>query len=96
MRSQKYVALGAFSNLSSVDLTTESTKILGSHHSYYKQLAENRKFLDVISDIQDIVSLWSMRGLSLLGKNQIFNTSGVFKILNISSILRSQKTKLMN
>ena len=61
-------AVGAFSNLSSVDLTTESIKRLGCHHSYNKQLAENRTFLGVISDIQNILSLWSMKGLPLIGK----------------------------
>ena len=78
--------MGAFSNLSSVDLTTESIKILGCHHRYNKQLAENRKFLGVISDIQNILSLWSMRGFSLLGKNQIFNSLDVSKILYVSSM----------
>ena len=81
----------AFSNLSSVDLTTESIKILGCHHSYYKQLVENRNFLDVISDIQNILSLWSMRGLSLLGKIHIFNTLGVSKILYVSSMTQVPK-----
>ena len=84
-------AVRAFSNLSSVDLTTESIKILGCHHSYNKQLAENRNFLGVISDIQNILSPWSMRGLSLLGKIQIFNTLGTSKILYVSSMTRVPK-----
>ena len=44
-------AVGTFSDLSSVDLTTQSIKILGCHHSYNKQLAEKRNVLGVISDI---------------------------------------------
>ena len=51
MRSQKYVvlakrkgAVATFSNLSSVELRIESIQILGCHHSYNKQLAENRFF----------------------------------------------------
>ena len=59
-------AVGTFSDLSSIDLTTQSIKILGCHHSYNKQLAEKRNFLGVISDMQNILSLWSMRGLSFL------------------------------
>ena len=50
-------AVGAFSYFSSVDLTTGSIKILGGHYSYNKQLVENRIFLGVISDIQNILSL---------------------------------------
>ena len=82
---------GVFSNLSSVDLTTESIRILGCHLSYNYQLAENRIFWGVISDIQNILSLWSMGGLSLLGKNQIFNTLGVSKILYVSSMTQVPK-----
>ena len=77
--------------ISSVDLTTESIKVLGCHHSYNKQLAENRIFLDVISDIQNMLSLWSMRGLSLLGKIQTFNTLDVSKILYVSSMTQVPK-----
>ena len=84
----KKAAVRAFSNLSSVDLTTESIKILDS---YNKQLAENRSFLDVISDIQNILSPWSMRGLPLLGKFHIFNTLGVSKILYVSSMTQVPK-----
>ena len=76
-------AVRAFSYLSSVDLATESIKILGCHHSYNKQLAENRNFLDAISDIQNT--------LSLLGKIQIFNTLGVSKIPYVSSMTQVPK-----
>ena len=90
-RGSKEGAVGAFSYFSSVDLKTESIKIVGCHHSYKKQLAENRVFLGVISDIQNILSLWSMRGLSLLGNIHIFNTLGVSKILYVSSMTQVSK-----
>ena len=45
----------------------------------------------MISDIQNILSLWSMRGLSLLGKIQIFNTLGISKILYVSSMTQVPK-----
>ena len=72
------------------DLTAESI-ILGCHHSYNKQLAENRIFLGVISDFQNILNLWCMKGLSLLGKIQIFNTLSVSKILYVSSMTQVPK-----
>ena len=78
-------AVGAFSNLSSVDLTTETITILGCNHSYNRLL-----------DIQNVLWLWSMRGLSLLEKIQIFNTLGVSKILYVSSMTQVPKTWLMN
>ena len=73
-------AVGAFSNLSSVDLTTETITILGCNHTYNRLL-----------DIQNVLWLWSMRGLSLLEKIQIFNTLGVSKILYVSSMTQVPK-----
>ena len=70
--AQKKGAIGAFSNFRYVDLTTETLNILGCHHSYNRQLAENRKFIGLIFDIQNILCLWSIESLSLPGKIQFF------------------------
>ena len=72
--------LGAFSNITSVDIVNDTVKILGCHHSYNKQLADDRNFLDTVANIQSVLNLWSWRGLSLLGKVQIFKTLGISKI----------------
>ena len=45
----------------------------------------------MISDMQNILCLWSIRGLSLLGKIQIFNTLGVSKIVYVSSVTHALK-----
>ena len=71
--------MGAFSNITSVDIVNDTVKILGCHHSYNKQLADDQNFLDTVANIQSVLNLWSWRGLSLLGKIQIFQNIRNFK-----------------
>ena len=61
-------------------------KILGYHHIYNKELAEERNFVKALSDIQNVLNLWSMRGLSLLGRFQVLKALGISKIEYISSM----------
>ena len=78
--------MGAFSNITSVDIVNDTVKILGCHHSYNKQLADDRNFLDTVANIQSVLNVWSWRGLSLLGKIQIFKTLGISKIQYLTSM----------
>ena len=78
--------MGAFSNITSVDIVNDTVKILACHHSYNKQLADDRNFLDTVANIQSVLNLWSWRGLSLLGKIQIFKTLGISKIQYLASM----------
>ena len=78
--------MGAFSNITSVDIVNDTVKILGCHHSFNKQLADDRNFLDTVANIQSVLNLWSWRGLSLLGKIQIFKTLGISKIQYLASM----------
>ena len=78
--------MGAFSNITSVDIVDDTLKILGYHHSYNKQLADDRNLMDTVANIQSVLNLWSWRGLSLLGKIQIFKTLGISKIQYLASM----------
>ena len=78
--------MGAFSNITSVDIVNDTVKILGCHHSYNKQLADDRNFLDTVANILSVLNLWSWRELSLLGKIQIFKTLGISKIQYFASM----------
>ena len=40
--------MGAFSNITFVDIVNDTVKILGCHHSYNKQLADDQNFLDAV------------------------------------------------
>ena len=83
MISQKFAvlvrkerAIGAFSQFRIVNLINDSVKILGCHHSYNSQLANDRNFCDTIKKILSVLNLWQTRDLSLLGRLQIFKTIG--------------------
>ena len=78
--------MGAFSNITSVDIANDTVKILGCHHSYNKQLAHDRNVLDTVANIQSVLNLRSWTGLSLLGKIQIFKTLGISKIQYLASM----------
>ena len=78
--------MGAFSNITSVDIVNDTVKIIGCHHSYGKQLAGDRNFLDSVANIQSVLNFWSWRGLSLLGKIQIFKRLGISKIQYVASM----------
>ena len=78
--------LRAFSDLSSVDIENDTVKILGFHHSYNKQLADERNFSNMVTDIHNVLNLWTMRGISLIGKILIFKTLGISKLQYIASM----------
>ena len=78
--------MGAFSNITSIDIVNDTVKILGCHHSYNKQLADDRNFLDTVANIQSVLNVWSLRALSLLGKIPFFKTSGVSTIRYLVSM----------
>ena len=84
--NSKKGVLRAFSNLSSVDIENDAVKILGFHHSYNKQLAHERNFSNMVTDIHDLFNLWSMRGISLIGKILIFKKLGISKLQYIASM----------
>ena len=78
--------LRAFSYLTSVDIENDTVKILGFHHSYNKQLADERNFSNMFTDIHNVLNLWTMRGISLIGKILIFKTLGISKLQYIASM----------
>ena len=79
-------AIRAFSQLRPIDLLNDSVKILACHHSYNTDLAFERNFSDTISNISNVLNLWSLRGLSLLGRVLIFKTLGFSKIQYLAAM----------
>ena len=75
------VALCGFKN---VDLTRNSIRILGVHFSYNKNICHQRNFVDVIKKIENVIKVWKMRNLTLLGKITIFKSLAISKIVYIS------------
>ena len=65
-------AIRAFSQLRPIDLLNDSVKILGCHHSYNTDLAFERNFSDTISNISNVLNLWSLRGTLSPRKSSYF------------------------
>ena len=54
------------------------------HFSYSQSLCNDRNYLTVLKSVQEVLNLWSARGLTLAGRIQVFKTFGISKILHIS------------
>ena len=63
-----------------LDLTHESIKILGCHHSYDADLASGRNFSVLLDNIQAVFNLWRTRDLTFERKIQVFKTLGLSKM----------------
>ena len=64
-----------------IDPNTDPLKVLGTHFSYNKKLREETKFNNIVTDIQQVFKIWKMRELTLEGKNVIFKTIAISKIV---------------
>ena len=84
--ASKKGVLRAFSSLSSVYVENDTVKILAFHHIYNKQLADERNFSNMVTGIHNVLNLWKMWGVSLIGKILIFKTLGISKLQHIASI----------
>ena len=67
--------------LKSINLTTDTIKIVGVHFSYNLTLKVQNNFLDTVKSIQQVLRFWNSRMLSLDGKIIIFKTLATFKIV---------------
>ena len=61
-------------------------KILGAHFSYNMSLVDSRNFVETISKMEEILSIWSYRALTLIGRISVFKMLALSKILYISSV----------
>ena len=69
-----------------IDLTRETTKILGVHFSYNQKLKTQKNFVKSITNMQNVLNLWRMRNITLEGKIIIFKTLALSKIVYLTLI----------
>ena len=92
----------ALCGMKCINLNTDSIKILGVHYSYNKEIIKTKNFLTVIEDMENVISVWRMRNLTLLGKITILKTLVMSKIVFISFLSEVPKliidalTKIQN
>ena len=78
--------LEAVCSLKSINLTTDTIKILGAHFSYNSTLKVQNNFLDTVKIIQQVLRFWNRRILSLEGKIVIFKTLTISEIAYLAFV----------
>ena len=66
-----------------VNLFNDKIRILGTYISYNKQHADQYNFVNVI---KNILSIWRLRGLSLVRRNQVFKALALSKAVFICTM----------
>ena len=74
----------ALCGMKSVNLLTESVKVLGVHFSYNEELRIEKNFISVIKKIEKVLAVWRMRALTLAGKITILKSLIFSKIVFVS------------
>ena len=77
--------------LKCIDLSNDTTKILGIHFSYNKKVQMRNSFLTTIKKIQQVLRLWNSRTLTLEGRTMIFKTLAISKIVYLTLITNVPK-----
>ena len=60
--------------------------MLGIFYSYDKKLENEKNFLNHILKFQNVLNMWRLRNLSLLGKISIFKTLAFSKIIHLTLV----------
>ena len=81
----------ALCDMKCVNLNKETVRILGVHFPYNKNLEEGKNFSKHFVKIENILKLWRRRQLTLEGRNMMFKSLAVYKVIHLLLI-----TKLHN
>ena len=64
----------ALCEMDCIDLTVDVIKILSIYFSYNKKLEKEKNFLNDIVKIQNILKLWKLRNLTIVGRIVVFKS----------------------
>ena len=73
--------------MKTVDLTSNTLKLLGRYFSCNKKCQNQINFLKAIIDIQSVLRLWRMRNLTLEGRIIIFKTLTFYEIVYLALLV---------
>ena len=65
--------------------------VLGIYLSYNRSLVENCNFLNILSCIKESLNLWECRGVTLVGRIQIFKSLALSKTIYASTMIHPSK-----
>ena len=74
----------ALCGMKSVNLLTDSVKILGIYFSYNEEIMRGKNFMRVITKIERVLAVWRMRILTLAGKITVLKSLIFSKIVFIA------------
>ena len=63
------------------DLGNEAIKILDNYFSHNQEIKNDKKFYNIITNIQGVLNLWRMRNLTLEGRIVVFKMLAISKII---------------
>ena len=75
-----------FCGIEWVNLSNDVIKIPEICYSYDKKLENEKNFLNHIIKLQNVLNMWRMRNLSLLGKTSLFKTLAFSKIIHLTLV----------
>ena len=78
----------AVSGMKCVDLCKDTIRITRLHFSYNKTKQDEKKFLETISKIQNVLKIWRILSLTLEGKIIIFKTLAISRIAYLSVMIK--------
>ena len=70
-----------------VNLNNDVTKILGIYYTCDKKLENEKNFLNHIIKLQNVLNMWRMRNLSLLGKISFSKNLAFSKIIHLTLVI---------
>ena len=76
----------ALCSIKCINLNNYVIKMLGICYSYDKKLENEKNFLNHILKFQNVLNMWRLRNLSLLGKISIFKTLAFSKIIHLTLV----------
>ena len=79
----------AISGMKCIDLCNDTIKTTGIHFSYNKEKRNEKKILESMTKIQNILKFWRMRRLTLEGKTIFFKTLAISKIVSSFTDIKS-------
>ena len=85
----------ALCNVKNINLTSDSIRVLGIHFSYDSRIREEKNFTGTIKKICNVLKVWKMRNLTLIGKIVIFKSLAISKIIS-TSYMSSVPTTVLN
>ena len=86
----------ALCNVKNINLTNDSIRVLGIHFSYDSRICEEKNFTGTIKKICNVLKVWKMRNLTLIGKIVIFKSLAISKIISTSYMSTVPTTVLNN